>query len=38
MDEGSGSGEEEEHMGEVVVVDNQMMDRMVVDVPIAMSE
>ena len=24
-------------MGEVVVVDNQMMDRMVVDVPVAMS-
>ena len=25
MEEGSDSGEEEEHMGEVVVVDNQMM-------------
>ena len=37
VEEGSDSGEEEEHMGEVVVVDNQMMDRMVVDVPVAMS-
>ena len=36
VEEGSDNGEEEEHMGEVVVVDNQMMDRMVVDVPVAM--
>ena len=36
VDAGSVSGEEEEIKGEVVVVDNQMMDRMVVDVPVAM--
>ena len=39
VEEGSGSGEEEEERrGEEEVVDNQRMDRMVVDVPVPLVE